>query len=51
MSHSVAIITDACQGIGQASAIRLGKDFSALVLVAQTAKSVMTGRRRSYLEH
>jgi len=27
MSHSVAIITDASQGIRQASAVRLARDF------------------------
>jgi 3-oxoacyl-[acyl-carrier protein] reductase len=41
MFQSVAIITGASQGIGQATAIRLARDFSALVLVA---------RNRAHLE-
>jgi NAD(P)-dependent dehydrogenase (short-subunit alcohol dehydrogenase family) len=47
MTKSVAIVTGASQGIGQATAIRLARDFSALVLVArnranldQTAEAV-----------
>ena len=47
MSKSVAIVTGASQGIGQSTAIRLDRDFSALVLVArnrvkleQTAETV-----------
>jgi NAD(P)-dependent dehydrogenase (short-subunit alcohol dehydrogenase family) len=36
MSASVAIDTGASHGIGQATAIRLARDFSALVLVLST---------------
>jgi 3-oxoacyl-[acyl-carrier protein] reductase len=35
MTESVAVITGASQGIGQATAVRLGRDFSALALVAR----------------
>lgn len=41
MSKSVAIVTGASQGIGRATAIRLARDFSSLVLVA---------RNRAHLE-
>ena len=40
MSDSVAIVTGASQGIGRSTAIRLARDFSAIVLTARNAKAL-----------
>jgi NADP-dependent 3-hydroxy acid dehydrogenase YdfG len=41
-TKSVAIITGASQGIGRATAIRLARDFSPIVLVARDQDSLET---------
>src|SRR6266851_3556016 len=40
MKDSVAIVTGASQGIGRSTAIRLARDFSAVVLAARNAKTL-----------
>jgi short-subunit dehydrogenase len=40
MRNSVAIVTGASQGIGRSTAIRLARDFSAVVLVARNATAL-----------
>jgi 3-oxoacyl-[acyl-carrier protein] reductase len=38
--NSVAIVTGASQGIGEATAMRLARDFSAVVLVARNRENL-----------
>jgi 3-oxoacyl-[acyl-carrier protein] reductase len=40
MKNSIAIVTGASQGIGRSAAIRLAKDFSAVVLVARNEQEL-----------
>ena len=40
MKSSVAIVTGASQGIGRSTAIRLARDFSAVVLAARNAEEL-----------
>jgi short-subunit dehydrogenase len=40
MSETVATVTGASQGIGRATAVRLSRDFSVLVLVARNRENL-----------
>ena len=40
MNNSVAIVTGASEGIGRSTAIRLARDFSAIVLAARNANAL-----------
>jgi 3-oxoacyl-[acyl-carrier protein] reductase len=40
MKNSVAVVTGASQGIGRSTAIRLARDFSAIVLVARNGEAL-----------
>lgn len=40
MKNSVAIVTGASQGIGRSTALRLARDFSAVVLAARNPKAL-----------
>src|SRR6476469_7331866 len=40
MSHSAAIVTGASSGIGKATALRLARDFGAIVLAARSEEKL-----------
>jgi 3-oxoacyl-[acyl-carrier protein] reductase len=41
MSHSIAIVSGASQGIGRATALRLARDFDGLALVARSRENLL----------
>jgi short-subunit dehydrogenase len=49
MSKAVALVTGAGQGIGRATAVRLARDFSALILVARSRANLERWRRQKPL--
>ena len=46
MSKSVAVVTGASQGIGEATAVRLARQFSSVVLVARSRDKLVTAAAR-----
>jgi 3-oxoacyl-[acyl-carrier protein] reductase len=47
MANSVAIVTGASQGIGRATALRLARDFSSLVLIARNEAQLQETAQRA----
>ena len=47
MPNSVAIVTGASQGIGRATALRLARDFSSLVLIARSEENLQETAKKA----